>query len=457
MRSLHHFLTRDLWVMDLERVPFWKRWVLRTVRLLLAAVWEFQHRLLNARAAGLVYTTLLSLVPLLAVVVAVLKLFGLHERPEFVLDQLVAPLGPNGREVSGWLTQFVGNFDVGVLGLFGVGGLLYTSYSLIEKMEETFNALWRVPRSRPWTQKIVLYFTVILVAPLVMTVALGLLTSLEQYEIVQRLLGFRPFGALAGWTAEYVSYLLLALVFSFFYKFLPNARVRTVSALIGGTAAALVWGAAGQAFAFFVARSTSYSAMYSSSAIIVLFLLWLYVGWMIILLGAQVAFFYQHPNSYEWQYLGSHGVQALRERTGMQVLRVLAQRELAGRSLGQVEDIVGEGTGSLPFAEELLEVFIEAGYLARTGRPKHLTFVKPISEISLDEVIRVIHQGGVASGALATRSPSDRGDPVVTVLQRRDLAVGEALRGLTVEWLAREGSTEVAPAPHEGLRDERTA
>lgn len=141
----------------------------------------------------------------------------------------------------------------------------------------------------------------------------------------------------------------------------------------------------------------------------------------------------------------------------MQVLRVLAQRELAGRSLGQVEDIVGEGTGSLPFAEELLEVFIEAGYLARTGRPKHLTFVKPISEISLDEVIRVIHHGGIASGALATRSPSDRDDPVVTVLQRRDLAVGEALHGLTVEWLAREGSIEVAPAPHEGLRDERTA
>lgn len=441
MRSLQHFFTRDLWIMDLALVPRWKRWLLRTLRLLLAATWEFQHRLLDARAAGLVYTTLLSLVPLLAVVVAVLKWFGLHERPELVLDQLVAPLGPNGREVSEWVAQVVGNFDVGVLGLFGVGGLLYTSYSLIEKMEETFNALWRVSRSRPWTQKIVLYFTVILVAPLVMTVALGLLTSLERHELVQRLLGFRPLGTLASWIAEYLSYLLLALVFSFFYKFLPNARVRVASALVGGAAAALVWGAAGQAFAFFVSRSTSYSAMYSGSAIVVLFLLWLYVGWMIILLGAQVGFFYQHPNSYEWQYLGSHGVQAWRERTGMQVLRVLAQRELAGTSLGQIEEIVSEGTGSLSFAEELLDVFIEAGYLARTGRAKQLRFVKPVSAIYLDEVIRVIHQGGLASGAVVAQPLSDRNDPVVAVLRRRDQAVGTALEGLTLEWLAREGSS----------------
>ncbi|MFO0775225.1 MAG: YihY/virulence factor BrkB family protein [Nitrospiraceae bacterium] len=436
MRQLHHFLTRDLWILDLAEVPLWARWSLRALRVTLAAVWEFQYRLLDARASGLVYTTLLSVVPLLAVIVAVLKLFGIHERLETVLDQLLVPLGPNNHELTGWVVQFVGNFDVGVLGTVGVLGLLYTSYSLIERMEDTFNAIWRVPRGRSWTRKILVYFLLILLGPLVMVGAFGLLTSVHHHWLVQRLLDFQPLGSAVGWMTQYLPYVLLATVFTAFYKFLPHARVQPLSALVGGLAAAVLWGAAGEAFAFFVSRSTSYSAMYSGSAILVLFLLWLYVSWLIILMGAQVAFFYQHPNTYEWQYLGAHGVQAWRERAGLRMLQAFARRHIAGQPLDYVEELAGDMTVSLAMAGELIEIFLEAGFLKQIPKSERYEFARRPADIPVAEVLRVIHQGGVSNGPPPMRGSSAAGEAADVVLLRRDAAVAEALRGLTLEQLA---------------------
>ncbi len=428
---------------NLDKDPLWKRWGYRALRVGLAAAWEFQQRLLDARAAGLVFTTLLSLVPFLAVVVAVLKTFGVDDHLEAVLDQLVAPLGPNGQLVTGAVVQFVNNFDVGVLGTIGVVGLLYTTYSLVEKMEDTFNAIWRVRRGRSWGQRIVEYFTIVLVGPLAMVSALGLLTSLHNQAVVQRILEIPPLGVLAVRGAEYLPFVLLAAVFGALYKFLPHARVSTMAALVGGGAAAVLWGAAGQGFAFFVARSTSYSAMYAGSAIVVLSLLWLYLGWLIILLGAQVAYFYQHPNTYEWQYLGTHGVQAWRERAGLCILQALARRCMSGEGDTPLDAIAQETNVTLPTIEEMIEVFAEAGYVSKErGHTAHCRLLRAPAAISLAEVIRVIHYGGLFGGG-----PGPSGsDGLDHILRRRDEAVVRALEGLTLEALAIGESSLPGPA-----------
>src|SRR5262249_18042438 len=109
--------------------------------------------------------------------------------------------------------------------------------------------------------------------------------------------------------ANWGPFLLLCGVFTFFYKFIPNTRVQMSSALVGGVSAAIFWGIGGQVFTKFVAESAKYSAIYSSFAVLIVFLLWLYVGWLIMLIGAQIFFFHQHPAAYlshlPWQQ-GSH-------------------------------------------------------------------------------------------------------------------------------------------------------
>ena len=153
LAGMQQFLTQDLWRIDASALSLVRRIGMHALRLTIAVVMEFRHRLLDARAAGLVYTTLLSLVPFLAVMVSVLKAFGVHQQIEPVLAQALEPLGSKGQEITATIIGFVDNLKIGVLGVVGVAGLFYTTYSLIDKIEQALNAIWLVGEGRPWSRK----------------------------------------------------------------------------------------------------------------------------------------------------------------------------------------------------------------------------------------------------------------------------------------------------------------
>jgi len=186
--QIKQFVKQDLWTTDLDTVHIVQRVGIQALRLAIAVALEVRHRLLDAQAAGLVFTTLLSLVPFLAVMFSVLKAFGVHHQIEPVLAQALDPLGPKGREITSQVIGFVDNLEVGVLGIVGVAGLFYTTYSLINKIEQALNTIWRVRQGRSWTRKFTDYLSVVLVGPLLIVTALGLLASVQSHTVVQRLL-----------------------------------------------------------------------------------------------------------------------------------------------------------------------------------------------------------------------------------------------------------------------------
>ncbi|MER3424528.1 MAG: hypothetical protein C4293_16220 [Nitrospiraceae bacterium] len=275
---VEQFFRHDLWAIDLNSLHGVRRAGVKALRMAFAVIAEFRHRVLDARAAWLVYMTLLSLVPFLAVTFSVLKAFGVHHLIEPVLEQTLAPLGPKGQEITTQIIGFVNNLKVGVLGLAGLAGLFYTTYSLVDKIEQALNAIWRVRQGRRWARKFTDYLSVVLVGPVLIVTAFGVLASAQSHVIVHRVLELQPFGYVIVWAAQYVPFLLLCGVFTFLYKFVPDTDVRLGSALVGGITAAILWGIAGEIFAAFVAGSGKYSAIYSSFAILILFLLWLYIG-----------------------------------------------------------------------------------------------------------------------------------------------------------------------------------
>jgi len=123
---------------------------------------------------------------------------------------------------------------------------------------------------------------------------------------------------------------MLCAVFTFFYKMIPNTHVHVWSAAVGGVSAATLWIIAEEVFAKFVVASASYSAIYSSFAVLMLFLLWLYTGWMIVLVGAQFSFFHQYPTAYLSRLLWDQGTYLFREQLALKVLRVLGHHYLKG-------------------------------------------------------------------------------------------------------------------------------
>ena len=428
---LRQFLAHELWVMDLEKVPRASRVTLHLLRLILAVAFEVRVRLLDARAAGLVYTTLLSLVPFLAVMFSVLKAFGAHQQIEPLLNQVLEPLGPKGAEVTGQIIGFVNNLKVGVLGAVGVAGLFYTTYSLIDKIEQALNAIWRVRQGRTWARKFTDYLSVVLVGPVLIFTAVGLIASVQSHALIERVTSIEPFGTILLLTAELMPFALLCGVFTFLYKFVPNTQVTTWAALTGGLTAALLWGIAGEAFAAFVAASGKYSAIYSGFAVLVLFLLWLYVGWLIVLVGAQVSFFTQHPAAYRAQFLWHQDTPALRERLVLDILVTLGRRALCGEGPMPMTELAQELGLPPSVVEERVIELVDQRLLARTAEPEGIALIKSPELMPLHEILTRVRDGQSSVQNVPEKSEGR----IDALLRQRDAAVARSLDGMTLRSL----------------------
>ena len=265
------------------------------LRLVYAIGREIATGQLTLRAMSLVYTTLLSIVPLIAFSFSVLKGFGFHREMEPLLYQFFEPLGEKGAELTTQIISFVDNVSGKVLGGIGLLLLVYTVVSMVQKVENSFNWIWQVKQPRSLARRFSDYLSVILVGPILMLSAMGMIASISSTALVQQLTSIEPFGSGLIFAGRLMPIVIVSFVFAFAYIFVTNTRVRIGSALIGGVTAGILWAITGKLFASVVVGSTKYAAIYSSFAIVIIALIWLYLNWMILLLGSQIAFYVQKP------------------------------------------------------------------------------------------------------------------------------------------------------------------
>ncbi len=246
----------------------------------------FQHGA-AARAAALTFTTLLSMIPLLGLVVVIFKQVGGFEWLMTQLQPLLAEyLSPDGSQlVTQFLLTRVAELDLGTLGLFGVISLGLGVFSLISTIETHLNNIWRVRRSRSIRQRLSSYWLFMTLLPVVAGVSMFL--SGEAAVM-------RVFDVLPGWVNQARGHLLPIAVqfggFLFLYWAVPNTRVRASAAAVGAAFAATGWELAKIGFAFYTVRASSYSMVYGSLAALPLFMIWVYLTWVIVLTGAEISF-----------------------------------------------------------------------------------------------------------------------------------------------------------------------
>lgn len=248
---------------------------------------------ITLRAMGLVYTTLLSITPLLALSFSVLKGFGVHNQLEPLLLQFMAPLGSKAAELTQQVLGFVDNIQVGALGVVGLVTLLYTVLMMMQQIENAFNHLWQLPTNRSFHKQFSKYISVIMVAPIILFTMFGLLSSLSHTAIAEQLSSHSSWNNLL----QLIPVLLVIAVFTFIYIFIPNTRVKFLPALGAGTIAGIAWQTGGWLFAAFVVNSGPQTAIYSVFAGLFLFMFWMYIGWIIVLLGARMAYYFQYPEA----------------------------------------------------------------------------------------------------------------------------------------------------------------
>jgi membrane protein len=392
---------------------------------------RYRDDVLSLQAMSLTYSTLLSLVPFLAVMFSVLKAFEVQNALEPFLAQMLQPLGANASEVTRTIIGFVDNLRVGILGAAGVAMLFYTVVTLVAKIEDALNRIWRLPRSRGWGERITAYLTAVLVGPVMVFTALTLTASAQSYWLVERLVKIGFVSYVFTLATSVMPFVLFCATFTFLYKLIPYTHVRLTSALIGGATAGILWQVVGMAFAAFVANSAQYAAIYSSFAIMIVFLIWVYVGWLIFLIGAEVAYFHQHPSAFIRESLPGLKGHRFQEWLALSVLVEITRRHLSQAPPWQPTELaVNLGVLSL---ENIFDEFVRAGILLRSAEPEGVALARPPEAVTVREILDVV--GDSAAPEVANDGPATH------ALRRRDQAVEKALEGMTLRSLVTETET----------------
>lgn len=439
-RKFLHGINKYIWRDTGQGGPL-KRSAIRLLRILYALGRDLMHGQLSLRAASLSYTTLLSLVPLLAVSFSVLQAFGVYNQLEPLLLQFLEPLGPKGAEIGDRIVSFVSNMRVGVLGSIGLAMLFYTVISLVNKIEKSFNHTWRVQENRSFGRRFSEYLSVILIGPVLMFSAVGLSASLMSTTLVQQLLTIEPFGTALYMAGKIVPKLLFILAFAFIYIFIPNTRVKPAAAFGGALFASILWQLAGWGFTSFVASSTKYAAIYSSFAILITFLIWLYLNWLIVLIGAQTAYYLQNPAC-----ITEHGGSAelkgeLREKLTVLTMVLIAERFYRGASPLTTEDISRRLQIPGEWVRELLEILEQSHLIAPTGQePSSWLPGRDPETVSIDEILRAVHKAGGTGEKLTLSVPAAK--QVDLLLREKERVVAEFLSEKNVKELVLSGRYE---------------
>jgi membrane protein len=285
----------------------------------------------SIRAMSLAYTTLLSLVPLMVFSFAILKGLGAHADLRLIVHEFFRPVGSAATQLTESVMQFVANMRGELLGSIGLAFLVYTVMTTIQKVETSFNFVWRVGRRRSFGRRFTEYLTIMILGPILLAVALGLLGSAENSPVARWLYAVAPFAAILGVLGRILPYAIVTLVFTCMYAFIPNTRVQFRAALIGGVTAGIIWALVGKVFTAVIVYSSQLVAVYSGFAIVLTTLIWVYLSWLILLIGAQLAFYVQFP-----QYL-RHGQQTIeltgsdREQVGLSIMYLIGRDYAAGK------------------------------------------------------------------------------------------------------------------------------
>ena len=425
---------RLIWQTDLRSLPGWQQrplLFLRGVHVLIMDVINGNHKL---HAMGLVYMTILSLVPLLAVMFSVLKGFGVHNQLEPLLLKVLQPLGEKGVEVTTNILAFVDNIKVGVLGAVGLGVLLFTVISLLQQIEEAFNSTWRVRKTRQFFERFSHYISVLLVGPVLIFSAIGLSQSVQHMALFQQILETEAGAFLYNLLSIYLPFVMLVLAIMFIYMFVPNTRVKPMAALFGAVITTLLFKAATHLFTLFIVGSTKYTAIYSAFATLIILFIWLYISWLILLLGSSIAYYYQHAHKLRFLHNKEKLTPYENETLALQVMLLVTRNYYEDSKDCSIEQI----SETLRLPEDLVEKMVyeleQGGFLTLIEEEGGIMPGRPPEETTCDELLAYIRVAGKESsgGSIIANQA------VIDVLKKAEHNALDAIKDISIKQLALE-------------------
>ncbi|MDR3368808.1 YihY family inner membrane protein [Rhodoferax sp.] len=336
---------------DLRRFP-WKN-TAHTLRE------RFREDRLGLTASSLTFTTIMALVPLFTVLLAMFTAFPMFAKFQQVLQQwLIESLIPDSiaRQVLGYLTQFAGKASR--LGGAGLAALFVTALALILTIDRTLNGIWRVRKSRPLGQRVLVYWALLTLGPLLLAVSL----SVTSYVLSSSKGLVEVMPDSLQWLLDSVQFLLLAWGVAALYHYVPNAQVRWGHAWAGGLFVSVGFELAKRLLVLYLGKVPTYSVLYGTFATVPILLVWIYVAWVIVLLGAVIAAYLPSLLTGVQRRARAHGWQFLLALEMLQQLERVRLTPARGLSLEQLSALLRVDPLQL---EQALEVLVDLDWIGQ--------------------------------------------------------------------------------------------
>ncbi len=381
-------------------------WLLaRPAKLLLYMLQGLSTHATMVRSAALTYYTLVSIVPVVALVFAVVKGFGLADG----LVQNLYSIFPQIPEVVDYLVEFaqkaLARTQGGLVALFSLLALFWSVWSVFGSIEDAFNNIWEVKNTRSWSRKISDYITVIVFAPILWVGASAVSVYLQQ------LLGWAD-NVWLNALSKLISMAIAWFMFSLIYVVLPNTKVNLSAAIKSGFIAGTVFMLFQWGYVFVQTWMTSYNAIYGSFAALPLFLLWMLISWSILLLGGELSFTFQNEKRFDEERESLLVSYDCRRKLMVGVMVIVSRTFRDGKGAMAVDDIRAELSIPKRILSSILITLVEAGMLHEIhvgGKEFELSYApaRDISTLTVYDILTAVDVHGEGRDSIDVSEPQE--------------------------------------------------
>jgi membrane protein len=303
IRRFLQFIKSEVWLLETSQYHPVAGFLIRQLRIILIAIKGFKDHRIQLRASALTFYSLLSIVPVAAMVFGIAKGFGFKTRLENELNKMISEreeLADVLTYVQEFANSMLENINGGVIAGVGVVFLFWSVMKLLGNIENSFNVIWQIRKSRSFTRKFSDYLSMMLIAPILFFLSSTITVYLGNIAGSESIIG-ENLGPLLMVVVKLMPYLLIFLLFTLLYVIMPNTKVQFKYALNAGFIAGIIFQITQFVYIYFQVGVGRFGAIYGSFVALPLFLFWLQLSWLIVLLGAEMSFAYQNLEKYEFE------------------------------------------------------------------------------------------------------------------------------------------------------------
>lgn len=397
LQKIRNYFSHGLWEFSLKEKKGWNRFVFKSLRIAVLSIKKFFLDQCTLRASSLTFYTLISIVPLLAMALAISQGFGYRD---YLKEQLLQRFSDNREALTQILVfseRLLDQAKGGVLAGAGILLLFWSVTSLLVSMERSLNHIWEIRQLRSWRRFLSDYFTLILIGPLLFIIANSLSLIAAQFfkQSIHTILGQSLFAHFAFILVQSISFILFWGLYTLLYYLLPNARVKISSAFLGGFIAATLYLIVQQGYIYFQTVMTQYNAVYGSFAALPLFLIWVQANWFLLLLGAEISFACQTHKNQEYAATSEKLSQEFQLLIGIWITQIAVERFIHKKPPITIELLMNGYHLPYSIAEPLLQELVEAGILAALKENRAYLPNRDIQTLRISDVIEALQSQGI--------------------------------------------------------------